>query len=64
MNLTKAKEKYKMDSIVIVFTILLIPALKKSNGSFLSRENCLAIRGAMSFIIIFGHLAQRTGGGG
>lgn len=51
-----------MDSIVIVFVILLIPVLKKSNGRFLSRENCLAIRGAMSFIIIFGHLAQRTGG--
>lgn len=53
-----------MNVIVIVFMILLMSALKKSNGDFLSKDNCLAIRGAMSFVIVFGHLAQRTGGGG
>ena len=53
-----------MDVIIIVFVLLILFSLRKSNGDFLSREDCLAIRGIMSFVIIFGHLTQKTWGGG
>ena len=52
-----------MDIIIIAFALMLLLSLRKSKGDFLSKENCLSVRGMMAFVIIFGHLAQRTGGG-
>lgn len=51
-----------MDIIIIVFALMLLLSLRKSKEDFLSKENCLSVRGMMAFVIIFGHLAQRTGG--
>lgn len=52
-----------MNMIIIVFTLILLISIRKSKRDFISKEDCLTVRGVMSFIIIFGHLAQRTGGG-
>ena len=51
-----------MDIIIIVFALMLLLSLRKSKEDFLSRKNCLSVREMMAFVIIFGHLAQRTGG--
>jgi len=42
-----------MDIIIIGFALMLLLSLRKSKEDFLSKENCLSVRGMMAFVIIF-----------